>query len=135
MKTKRIRKDAAQRYLNALWHLYSKAEPISNLHKVETHHKISHRFGEVLKKYNYVQKIHGQYVYIPHDAPTIKDAKFILRKMSESQAEYKQTVKPLQPIVRKAPAQPIENKTNFWKYVAVGSWCITILTVVLYLLK
>lgn len=135
MKTKRISKDAAQRYLNALWHLYSKAEPIYNMNKVSVHHKISKTFALIIKELNYVQKVNGQYFYMRNDAPTLKDAKLILRRIAEKQAHDKQIFNVSQPIVRKAPAQPVENKTNVWKYVAVGSWCITILTVVLYLLK
>lgn len=138
MKKTKVVRGAAQRYLNALWHLYSKAEPIHNMNDVSSHHKISKNFGKILKENNYVRKQNGFYVYLKPDAPTIYDAKFILKKIKENiqmtvinpslkpkslpQAEVKKRVK-------------IEKQVNVWMYIAVISMFTTLITMALVLLR
>ncbi|NBP71151.1 MAG: hypothetical protein EBR30_30750 [Cytophagia bacterium] len=132
MKKTKVIRGAAQRYLNALWHLYSKAEPINNMNDVSIHHKISKSFGKILKENNYVRKQNGLYVYLKPDAPTIHDAKFILKKVREN--SHLQPIKSLpQPMVKKRVK--IEKQPNVWMYIAVISMFTTLITMALLLLR
>ena len=138
MKKTKVLRGAAQRYLNALWHLYSKAEPIHNMNSVSIHHKISKNFCKILKAHNYVRKENGLYVYLKADAPTIHDAKFILKKCTEQNSlrGIKSFSKPKslpQPVVKKRVK--IEKKPNVWMYIAVISMFTTLVTMALVLLR
>jgi hypothetical protein len=132
MKKTKVIRGASQRYLNALWHLYSKAEPIHNMNSVSVHHKISKNFCKILKAHNYVRKENGLYVYLKADAPTIHDAKFILKKCTEQ--NYLRGIKSLpKPEVKKRVK--IEKQPNVWMYIAVISMFTTLITMALLLLR
>lgn len=157
MRTKTVRKDAAQRYLNALWHLYSKSEVITSMGNFCDYHNISHNVGTLLKQYNYIKKIDGQYVYAKYDAPTMHDAKFILNKIrilkKEQEAEryntrhgnqlnlkYAQCTE-VNPDIKSLP-QPVvkqivkkKKEPNVWMYIAVISMFTTLVTMALMLLR
>jgi hypothetical protein len=112
------------------------------MEKFSIHHKISKNFGLILKELNYVQKVNAQYFYMRNDAPTLKDAKLILRRIADKQAIDKQILNVSQPIVLKAPAQPVvkkivkkEKEPNVWMYLAVISMFTTLVTMALMLLR
>jgi len=133
MRTKTVRKDAAQRYLNALWHLYSKSQVITSMRNFCDYHNINHNVGTLLKQYNYIRKIDGQYVYLKHDAPTIHDAKFLLNKIAVAQADVKVKQSLPQPVVKKIVKK--EKEPNVWMYLAVISMFTTLVTMALMLLR
>lgn len=157
MKKTKVLRGASQRYLNALWHLYSKAEPVHNMNKVSSYFQIASTFGTIATKYNYVKKIDGQYVYAKYDAPTMHDAKFILNKIrilkKEQEAERYNTrhgnqlnlkyaqctevnpdIKSLpQPVVKKIAKK--KKEPNVWMYIAVISMFTTLVTMALVLLR
>lgn len=138
MKKTKVIRGASQRYLNALWHLYSKAEPIHNMNDVSTHHKISKNFNKILKAHNYVRKENGLYIYLKADPPTMYDAKFILKKCTEQNSlrAMKSFSKPKslpQPVVKKRVK--IEKQPNVWMYIAVISMFTTLVTIALVLLR
>ena len=133
MRTKKVRKDAAQRYLNALWHLYSKSEIITSMQNFSKHHQISTNFGRVLRQHNYLKKVNGQYVYTRFDAPTIHDAKFILKQMILLNEDVKATQSLPQPVVKKIVKK--EKEPNVWMYLAVISMFTTLVTMALMLLR
>ena len=138
MKKTKVIRGASQRYLNALWHLYSKAEPIHNINSVCVHHKISKNFGKILKAHNYVRKENGLYIYLKADAPTMYDAKFILKKCTEQNSlrGIKSLSNPKslpQPVVKKIVKK--EKEPNVWMYLAVISMFTTLVTMALMLLR
>ena len=133
MKTKERRKDAAQRYLNALWHLYSKSDIITTMNKFCAYHNIDHNAGTILKEYKYVQKIDGQYVYAKYDAPTIHDAKFLLKKIAEARSVSKAKESLPKPMVKKIVKK--KKEPNVWMYIAVISMFTTLVTMALVLLR
>jgi len=138
MKKTKVLRGASQRYLNALWHLYSKAEPIHNMNDVSIHHKISKTFGKILKENNYVRKQNGIYVYLKPDAPTIHDAKFILKKVRENtnlqlMKSFSNPKSLPQPVVKKIVKK--EKEPNVWMYLAVISMFTTLVTMALMLLR
>jgi hypothetical protein len=79
-----------------------------------------------------VRKQNGLYVYLKPDAPTIHDAKFILKKVREN--SHLQPIKSLpQPMVKKRVK--IEKQPNVWMYIAVISMFTTLITMALLLLR
>jgi hypothetical protein len=137
MKTKRVRKGAAQRYLNALWHLYSNTETIESISAFCSYHQISKTAGATLKECGYIKKVGGKYVYFKHDAPTIHDAKFILKQLKSRNAIVLQSNKSkdaIKPLPTPAPVQSTVIP-NIWFYMAVIAMCTTLVTIALVLLK
>lgn len=133
MKKTKVRKNATERYLNALWHLYSKSDIVTSMSNFCNYHNINHNVGTLLKQHKYIEKIDGQYVYAKYDAPTIHDAKFLLKKLSEARFLSKPKESLPQPVVKKIVKK--KKEPNVWMYIVVISMFTTLVTMALVLLR